>query len=142
MQFNDAVLALRPTPKLQAIMWMGKGFAYAARGDWDSALVAMARWQRLTNDSTASLTAYGLAVAGAHLASVDRARAAAARPERARAWPEGRAELAWLDGIIAHTNGDAAGRFVATGIRPHIVERIEHFGLSLPPELFQRGVIR
>jgi tetratricopeptide (TPR) repeat protein/TolB-like protein len=109
VQFNDAVLALRPTPKLQAIMWMGKGFAYAARGDWDSALVAMARWQRLTNDSTASLTAYGLAVAGAHLASVDRARAAAARPERAPAWPEGRAELAWLDGITAHANGDVAG---------------------------------
>ncbi len=109
VQFNDAVLALSPTPKLQAIMWMGKGFAYAARGAWDSSGVAMDRWQRLTADSTASLVAYGLAVAGAHLGSVDRGRAAAARPGRVPTWREGRAELAWLDGILAHAGGDAGG---------------------------------
>jgi TolB-like protein len=109
VQFNDAVLALRPTPALQAIMWMGKGFAYAARGDWDSALAAMAQWQRLTADSTAPLVIYGLAVAGARMAAVEPGRAAASRPGRVPTWREGRAELAWLDGILAHTSGDAAG---------------------------------
>ena len=109
VNFDDAILALGPTVEFQAIMWMGNGFAYAARGDWDSALVAIDRWQRLANDSTAALTAYGLAVAGAHLGSVDRGRAAAERPGRLPTWPEGRAELAWLDGILAHASGDAAG---------------------------------
>jgi TolB-like protein len=109
VKFNDAVLALRPTPELQAIMWMGKGFAYAARGAWDSSGVAMDQWQRLTDDSAASLRAYGLAVAGAHVGSVDRGRAAASRPGAVPTWPEGRAESAWLDGILAHAGGDAAG---------------------------------
>ena len=109
VKFNDAILALGPTTEFQAIMWMGKAFAYAARGAWDSSGVAMDRWQRLTSDSTAALTAYGLTVAGAHLGSVDRGRAAAARPGRVPTWPEGRAELAWLDGILAHASGDATG---------------------------------
>jgi len=109
VQFDDAVLTLRSGRELQAIMWMGNGFAYAARGAWDSSGVATDRWQRLTSDSTAPLTAYGLTVAGAHLGSVDRGRAAAARPRRLPTWPEGRAELAWLDGVLAHASGDAAG---------------------------------
>jgi len=107
--FNDAILALRPSRAFQAILWMGKGFAHAARGDWDSSGVAMDRWRRLADDSTASLTAYGLAVVGAHAGSVDRGRAAASRPERVPTWPEGRAELAWLDGILAHARGDVVG---------------------------------
>ncbi len=109
VKFDDAILALGPTVELQAIMWMGNGFAYAARGAWDSSRVAMERWRRLADDSTASLTAYGLAVAGVHLGSVDGGRAAAARPGQVPASPEGRAELAWLDGILAHASGDAAG---------------------------------
>jgi len=39
------------------------------------------------------------------------------------------------------SNGHAEGRFITTGIRPRIAERIEHFGLRLPAELFRRGVI-
>ena len=35
VKFNDAILALEPSRAFQAILWMGKGFAYAARGDWD-----------------------------------------------------------------------------------------------------------
>jgi len=109
VKFNDAVLALGPTPAFQAIMWMGKGFAYAARGGWDSAVVAMDRWRRLTNDSTAPLAAYGLAVAGVRFGAVEPRRAAAWHPGRLPTWPEGRAELAWLDGILAHASGDVAG---------------------------------
>jgi len=109
VNFNDAVLAFGPTPEFQAVMWMGKGFAYAARGGWDSAVVAMDRWRRVTNDSTAPLAAYGLAVAGARFGAVEPRRAAAWRPVQPPTWPEGRAELAWLDGILAYASGHAAG---------------------------------
>ena len=109
VKFNDAVLAFGPTPEFQAVMWMGKAFAYAARGSWDSGLVAMDRWRRLTNDSTTPLTAYGLAVAGARFGEVEPRRAAGWRPARLPTWTEGRAELAWLDGILAYASGDAAG---------------------------------
>jgi pilus assembly protein CpaF len=37
--------------------------------------------------------------------------------------------------------GHAMGRFVATGIRPKVFERIEARGLKLPPDLFARRVI-
>src|SRR2546426_737937 len=109
VKFNDAILALGPSRAFQAILWMGKGFAYAARGDWDSSGVAMDRWRRLTNDSTTPLTAYGLAVAGARFGEVEPRRAAGWRPARLPTWAEGRAELAWLDGILAYASGDAAG---------------------------------
>jgi pilus assembly protein CpaF len=39
-------------------------------------------------------------------------------------------------------NGHATGRFVATGIRPRIITRIEHAGMRLPPEWFARRVIQ
>src|SRR3954469_7941931 len=38
-------------------------------------------------------------------------------------------------------NGHAAGRYVATGIRPRVMQRIEHAGLRLPPDWFARRVI-
>jgi pilus assembly protein CpaF len=38
-------------------------------------------------------------------------------------------------------NGHAAGRFIATGIRPRLMQRIEHAGMRLPPEWFARRVI-
>ena len=36
--------------------------------------------------------------------------------------------------------GHAVGRFVATGIRPKCLERIESRGIKLPPDIFQRQV--
>jgi pilus assembly protein CpaF len=38
-------------------------------------------------------------------------------------------------------NGHAIGRFVATGLRPHCADRIEHRGISLPKDLFNRRVM-
>jgi pilus assembly protein CpaF len=38
-------------------------------------------------------------------------------------------------------NGFAEGRFVTTGIRPRIAERMEHFGVRAPAELFRRGAV-
>jgi pilus assembly protein CpaF len=39
-------------------------------------------------------------------------------------------------------NGYAVGQFIATGIRPRIAERLEHFGQKLRPEWFTRRIIR
>src|SRR5262245_51284007 len=39
-------------------------------------------------------------------------------------------------------NGHAIGRFVATGIRPRVITRIEHAGMKLPAEWFSRRVIQ
>src|SRR5687768_5190673 len=39
------------------------------------------------------------------------------------------------------SDGHAVGRFVCTGIRPRCAERIEHRGIRLPTDLFQRRVI-
>jgi pilus assembly protein CpaF len=41
-------------------------------------------------------------------------------------------------GVDEH--GHATGRFVASGIRPKCIERIESRGIKLPPEIFQRQV--
>ncbi|HZZ44841.1 MAG TPA: ATPase, T2SS/T4P/T4SS family [Tepidisphaeraceae bacterium] len=41
-------------------------------------------------------------------------------------------------GVDEH--GHAIGRFIATGIRPKCLERIESRGIKLPPEIFQRQV--
>jgi pilus assembly protein CpaF len=38
-------------------------------------------------------------------------------------------------------NGQATGRFTATGIRPRVIQRIEHAGMRLPAEWFARRVI-
>jgi pilus assembly protein CpaF len=45
-------------------------------------------------------------------------------------------EQAGVDG-----DGHAVGRFVCTGIRPRVAERIEHRGIRLPADLFQRRTI-
>jgi pilus assembly protein CpaF len=39
------------------------------------------------------------------------------------------------------SEGHATGRFIATGIRPRCAERIEHRGIRLPVDLFNRRVI-
>jgi pilus assembly protein CpaF len=38
-------------------------------------------------------------------------------------------------------NGEVEGQFVATGIRPQCLERLERAGLQLPPEMFERRVV-
>jgi hypothetical protein len=92
-------------------MHLGRGLSAAGRGDWTSALAAMREWGRLSDVPTAAVLAYGLAVTGAHLGSVDPSTAAAFRPERAPgpSAPEASAEVAWLDGVLAHARGDSTG---------------------------------
>jgi pilus assembly protein CpaF len=42
-------------------------------------------------------------------------------------------------GVDEH--GHATGRFIATGIRPRVITRIEHAGMRLPAEWFARRVL-
>jgi serine/threonine protein kinase/TolB-like protein len=84
--------------------------AWAARGAWDSAIVAAARYASSTSDPLATLYAYRLAVvglwAGALKADDARRWRRAMTSGRPRLRLEARAELAWLDGIAAATIGD------------------------------------
>jgi serine/threonine protein kinase/TolB-like protein len=109
-QLADAVLRMGPRRELAASMWLGTGFAYAGRGAWDSALVAMNHWVRLDEDATAPLLAYGLAVTGGALGGLDPNAVRTARPrfpaEAAPPKGEQAAELAWLDGIQGYTSRD------------------------------------
>ena len=128
LQQADATLRGRMGPGFAAAQWMGKSFAWATRGDWDSALASARVWVRVSDDASTALRAYGLAVLGA--------RGGGVRSEVARRWrpdstgapaaerAEWTAELAWLDGVLAHAEGDvdgitAAHQRVVAGGAPH-----------------------
>lgn len=86
--------------------------AWAARGAWDSALVAVERYADGTADPAAALYAYRLAAIGLWSGAVDardvRRRRATIMLAAHRLPPDGHAELAWLDGVVAATLQDAA----------------------------------
>ena len=46
-----------------------------------------------------------------------------------------------LRGCALDEHGKAQGEFVACGVRPQIMERIESEGIQVPDDLFQRRVI-
>jgi hypothetical protein len=93
--------------------WEVIAYSLAARGMWDSALVASDSASRIPASAAArGLNGYRLAAIGAWLGAVDPSEATARR-ERAvlaseRMAPANRAELAWVDGLMASTRGDAA----------------------------------
>jgi serine/threonine-protein kinase len=123
-EVNDAVLGRAPRRGVVAGMWSGKALSAATRGAWGEALPALREWLRVTDTQEAQTVAYGLAVTGAHLGSVDPAAALAFRPTLDPASADGptRAELAWLDGLLAHARRDAAGLAEARralGAAPH-----------------------
>jgi hypothetical protein len=81
---------------LLALSWVG-------RGAWDSALVYLDRTAPAEGDSIASLRPYGLSTLGFWLGAIDVQEAVARRTAAAQAvrGAAGRAELAWLDGVLA-----------------------------------------
>jgi TolB-like protein/tetratricopeptide (TPR) repeat protein len=116
----DTVLTKDPPPEVEAAARLGQGFAWAMRGGLDSALAMLDLWAALPGDPRAPMVVYGLAVTSAsptvtgfeatpfRLAAARSNREAASRSEFA-ASPEGSAELAWLDGLLAHTQRDRQG---------------------------------
>ena len=113
LQQVNATLRQRTTPEVVAAQWMGMAFIRATRGAWDSALVAANRWARLSNDPSAALRAYGLAVLGVSTGAVEPPTALQLRPDPARAsasrTADWMAELAWLDGVRAYSERNLAG---------------------------------
>jgi TolB-like protein/tetratricopeptide (TPR) repeat protein len=106
-------------------------YSWATRGGWDSALVAMELATRENPAPQAGVIGYRLAVVGAWLGAVDasalpawRARAAASA---ALIRPAMRAELAWLDGLVAATRRDTAALAAARAslrqvVAPEVVQ--------------------
>jgi hypothetical protein len=91
-------------PARRAVHGRLLALSWAQRGAWDSALVAMDRPVISETDSAASLRSYGLAVVGAWLGAIDQREADARRQAAvtlARTHGAHRAEVAWLDGLVA-----------------------------------------
>ena len=93
--------------------WQVIAFSRAARGAWDSAFVAMDNAARGNAGPTTGLHGYRLAAVGVWLGAVEPSVAAAWRGRAADAFdrmrPEHRAELAWVDGLLAVARRDPAG---------------------------------
>jgi serine/threonine-protein kinase len=110
---NEAILAREPGARVTSAIWRGNAMAWASRGAWDSALVAMDRAAQAWFEPRTSLDAYGLAVVGASLDMIPAQEAAGRRPAvtgQAPDWSgEQVAELFWLDGVLAHARRDHAG---------------------------------
>ena len=116
-QLAEAALARSPSPAMSAAQHLGRGLGLAARGAWDEALAALDRWVEMGSGSArnpapdAALLTYGFAVVAARMGEipVDAALARRARAARSEVASDadGRAELAWLDGILAHARGSA-----------------------------------
>lgn len=110
IQQSDALLRQGATREVIAGQWMGRTHSWAARGAWDSALVAAGEWIGASHDPGTPLRAYGLSVLGAVLGAITPEEALGMRPDPATEAPardaDARAELAWLDGVIAFVGGD------------------------------------
>lgn len=98
------ILNRNPPPDIVAAQWRAMSLSWAARGSWDSALVAAARNVQLSpTPASAALEGYSLAGLGFWLGAVDSALlgrwAARLEPWKEGLSQEDRAEVAWLQGI-------------------------------------------
>jgi len=113
VMFSRAVLARHPSPTMATAMHVNVAVAQAARGAWDSALVAVDSFVSHSPDMAARLYRYRLAVVSAWLGATDAGLADGYRPstpsDSATASPSDRSELAWLDGLLAVARRDGAG---------------------------------
>ncbi|MEP7325526.1 MAG: serine/threonine-protein kinase [Gemmatimonadota bacterium] len=89
------------------IMW-----CWAVRGAWDSALVAVDQYATMSTSPIAQLQRYRSVVLGVWLGALppkdatNRRKSAVQAVERLE--PEARTDLAWVDGILAASQGDRA----------------------------------
>ena len=112
IRLNRRLLGSRPVRSHAADLRMGITMAWATRGAWDSVAVELDAWMRLSTDPRDPLRGYGLRMLGVVLGGwgperVGSLRRAAAEGVAAGG-PDERAELAWLDGILAHARSDAS----------------------------------
>ena len=122
------------------------GRSWAARGAWDSALVAADDYAAKAEQDSAALEGYRLAVVGALFGALDldlaQQRRRVIAPVAERMSPVARAELAWLDGMLAVTLRDQQGLAKARALlrrsgdsaRPVLDRSLAAFGLELAGE--------
>ena len=119
VELNRRMLQRDLPPRVAAVYLRGLALAWAARGAWDTALVAMDRSARADPARDGALDAYGLAVLGTFLGVIDpneavlrqeaAARGVAALPPDSAVTVRMQARLAWLDGVVAFRRGDRGG---------------------------------
>jgi TolB-like protein len=106
------LLRLGIAPDAAAFSRLAIAVSWAARGAWDSALVAADQYMKTSRDidAEAPLNVYRLAVMAVWLGAVDAAEAAKRRAAAALAGEQlgtaGKAELAWMDGVLAVVRRD------------------------------------
>jgi hypothetical protein len=112
LDISRRVRASEPRPDILAAHDWGAALSWAATGVWDSAFAAAQRYAGSTAHPGGALWAFGLGSVGAWLGALTpdsltalRQRALASDLGRSQ---EGRAEVAWLDGIVACATGDTA----------------------------------
>jgi len=110
VQLSTAIIRRGASPSVAVAHQLALAVAQAQRGAWDSSLVAMDAFVAGVPDPSAPLYAYRLAVIGAWLGALDPeaavARRGAALRDSVSLPPAGRAELAWLGGILAIATRD------------------------------------
>jgi predicted Ser/Thr protein kinase len=131
------------SPEVFAAQFWAAALSWAARGDWDAAMSAAERYVRAGTHPRAALWSYGLAATGVWLGTVPAATAAVLRELALRSTAgqsaNGAAELAWLDGLVAHALTDRARLSEAVaGLRrnsarsaPTLIESLEALAAGL-----------
>jgi DNA-binding SARP family transcriptional activator/TolB-like protein len=119
VELNRRMLQRDVPPRVAAAYLRGLALAWAARGAWDTALVAIDRSARADPARDGALDAYGLAALGAFLGAIDPLEAVARQGAAARAvgaFPNDsaftlrmQARLVWLEGVVAFRRGDRGG---------------------------------
>jgi hypothetical protein len=112
-QANDqlrVLLARRGASAAVSTLRLARALAQAQRGAWTGALATLDQIVATTSDPTWPLYRYRLAVVAAWLGALDPSLATAQRAAvtevRDQLQPGSRAELAWLDGLLAVSRND------------------------------------
>ncbi|MEP7325878.1 MAG: serine/threonine-protein kinase [Gemmatimonadota bacterium] len=117
-RINRQILRLAPSSENTSFIWRLLSLIAAGRGAWDSVPAALDQYSRSgAPHEFPAFEGYALTVAGAWLGGLDADEASRRRPAAARmvehAGPEDqsffRAQLAWLDGMLAWARRDQAG---------------------------------
>jgi TolB-like protein len=113
IDFNRRLLRAGLPPEEARTLTYLTSLAWAARGAWDSALALRERLVRSPTDTIGLLDVYRTAVLAASVGALPASQAALHRHPTARLAqgmsPPLRADLAWLDGVLAAGKGDTAG---------------------------------
>jgi TolB-like protein len=120
IQFNSRLHRMETEPRKVASQLRGSAWSWAARGAWDSGLVAIHEAVRAeprapSERGPTALTEYGMAVLGAWLGTLPASEAVVRRApaqalvgglEEGPGKRESLSELAWLDGVLGFTQQD------------------------------------